>query len=68
MDSGLMEGAILRSSIWLQQQAIRPKLGLGTGGLPVLKAHQLRERPPVPSRVSCPLWAQGTQREDAAQL
>ena len=68
MDSGLLEGAILRSSIWLQQQAVRPKLGRGTGGLPVLKAHQLRERPPVPSRESCPPWTQGTQREDAAQL
>ena len=39
MDSGLMKGAILRSSIWLQQEAVRPTLGRGTGGLPVLKAH-----------------------------
>ena len=57
MDSGLMKGAILSSSIWLQQEAVRPKLRPGTGGLPSLKAHQLRERPPVPSRVSHPPWA-----------
>ena len=67
MDSGVMKEATLRSTVWLQQQAVRPRRERGGGGMIVLKAHQLRETPPEHSRGSRPPWVYGMQREEDAR-